>query len=104
MDFPGGSVIKNLPANAGDRDSIPDLGRSPGKETATHSSILVSEISWTEKPGKLWSMGSQRVRHELATERQQSKNINILKNHHCRNFLGGPVVKTPPLPIQEAWV
>ena len=42
------------------------------------------------------------VRHELATEQQQSKNINILKNHHCRNFLGGPVVKTPPLPIQEA--
>ena len=58
MGFPGGSVIKNLPANAGDKGSIPDLGRSPGKETAT-SSILVSEISWTEKPGKLWSMGSQ---------------------------------------------
>ena len=30
MGFPGGSVIKNLPANAGDVGSIPELGRSPG--------------------------------------------------------------------------
>ena len=28
--FPGGSVIKTLPANAGDADSVPGLGRSPG--------------------------------------------------------------------------
>ena len=28
-DFPGGTVVKNLPANAGDTGSIPDLGRSP---------------------------------------------------------------------------
>ena len=34
------------------------------KETATHSSILAWRISWTEKPGGLQSMGSQRVRHE----------------------------------------
>ena len=31
MDFPGGSVVKNLPANAGDAGSIPGLGRSPGE-------------------------------------------------------------------------
>jgi len=31
MGFPHGSVIKNLPANAGDADLIPGLGRSPGK-------------------------------------------------------------------------
>ena len=31
MDFPGGSVVKNLPANAGDLGSIPRLGRSPGE-------------------------------------------------------------------------
>ena len=29
--FPGGSVVKNLPANAGDPDSIPGSGRSPGE-------------------------------------------------------------------------
>ena len=29
LGFPGGSVVKNLPANAGDSDSIPESGRSP---------------------------------------------------------------------------
>ena len=38
------------------------------KEMATHSSILAWEIPWTEKPGRLQSMGSQRVRHNLATK------------------------------------
>ena len=32
LGFPGGSVIKNPPANAGDADLIPGLGRSPGEE------------------------------------------------------------------------
>ena len=31
MSFPGGSVVKNLPANAGEAGSIPGLGRSPGE-------------------------------------------------------------------------
>ena len=34
------------------------------KEMATHSSIFAWKISWTEKPGGLQSMGSQRVRHD----------------------------------------
>ena len=34
------------------------------KEMATHSSILAWKIPWTEKPGRLWFMGSQRVRHD----------------------------------------
>ena len=34
------------------------------KEMATHSRILVWRISWTEEPGRLQSMGLQRVRHE----------------------------------------
>ena len=34
------------------------------KETATHSSILTWEIPWTEEPGRLHSMGSQRVGHD----------------------------------------
>ena len=32
----------------------------------THSLFLVRKISWTEEPGTLWSMGSQRVRHDLS--------------------------------------
>ena len=41
--FPGGSVVKNLPTNVGDVGSIPESGRSPGEENATHSSILSVE-------------------------------------------------------------
>ena len=40
------------------------------KEMATHSSILAWEISWTEEPGWLQSMGSQRLRYDLATKQQ----------------------------------
>ena len=53
---PGGSVVKNPPANAGDVSLIPGSGRSPGKEMATHSIILTWEIPWTEEPGGLQSM------------------------------------------------
>ena len=38
------------------------------KEMATYSSILAWEVPWTEEPGRLQSMGSQRVGHDLATE------------------------------------
>ena len=51
-------TVKNLPANAGDLDSIPGSGRDPlEKEIATHSSILAWRIPWTEELGRLWSMG-----------------------------------------------
>ena len=38
--------------------------RSLDKEMATHSSILAWRIPWTEEPGGLWSMGSQRLTHD----------------------------------------
>ena len=61
------SVVKNLPANAGDvRDagSIPGLERSPEEGMATYSSILAWRIPWTEEPGRLQSIALQRVRHD----------------------------------------
>ena len=112
LGFPGGSVVKNPPASAGDAGLIPELGRTPGegngnplqysclessmhtgawwatvyglaksqtrlsdftftfhfhaleKEMATHSSVLAWRIPWTEKPGRLQSMGSHRVGHD----------------------------------------
>ena len=51
--FPGSSVVKNLPANAGDSGSILGSGRSLEEEMATHSSIPAWEISWTQEPGRL---------------------------------------------------
>ena len=41
------------------------------KEMATHSSILAWEMPWTEEPGRIQSMGSQRVGHNLAPKQQQ---------------------------------
>ena len=43
-----------------DMVSIPGSGRSPGKWNATHAGILAWEIAWTEEPGGLQSMGSQK--------------------------------------------
>ena len=59
MVFPGGSMVKNLPANAEDLGSIPGLGRSPGEGNGSLSSIFAWQISWTEEPGGLESMGVQ---------------------------------------------
>ena len=64
VGFPGGSVAKNLPANAGDTGSTPGLGRSPGEGNGNHSSILAWKIPWTKEPGELCSMGSLRVGHD----------------------------------------
>ena len=56
-------MVKNPPAKAGVlRDVVLGLGGSLGKEMATYFSILAGRIPWTEEPGGLWSMGSQRVR------------------------------------------
>ena len=56
--------------------------QSPGQEDplememATHSSILAWKIPWTEEPGGLESMGSQRVRHERVTEHACFRKLN----------------------------
>ena len=64
MVFPGGSVVKNLPAKQ--QRQIQSLGWEDllEKEMATHSSILTWEIPCTEDPGRLQSMESQRVRND----------------------------------------
>ena len=56
-------MVKNLPVLQ--ENEVRSLGREDplGKGMATHSSILAWRIPWTEEPGRLHSMGSQRVRH-----------------------------------------
>ena len=58
VGFPGGTVVKNPPADAGDTG---DLGSVPGVGDGTHSRILAWRISRAEEPGGLQSIGSQRV-------------------------------------------
>ena len=65
MIFPGGSDSQESACNVGDPGSIPGLGRSPGE-----GNNYPLQYSSLENPvdrgfsGRLWSMGSQRVRHD----------------------------------------
>ena len=68
--FPGGSESTQSACNAG----YPGL--IPGEGNGYHSSIRAWRVPWTEDPGWLQSMGSQRVRHDLATEQQQGEKNN----------------------------
>ena len=80
--FPGGSVVKNLPANAGDAGSIPGWGTSLGKGIGNplqysclenpmdRGAWQGSHVHGIAKSHPM-SMGSQRVSHDLATKQQQ---------------------------------
>ena len=60
------TVVKNPPANAGDtKMQVQSLGQVDPleEEMTTHSSIIAWKIPWTEEPGRLQSLGLQRVRH-----------------------------------------
>ena len=67
VGFPGGTEGKASACNAGDLGLIPGSGRPLEKEMATHFNILAWWIPWTEEPGRLRSMGSERVGHDWAT-------------------------------------
>ena len=89
--FPGGSHVKNLPAVQETRAQSLDREDPLEKGMATHSSILAWRILWTEEPGGLQSMESQRIRHDRAT---------YTHTHHryCVIFLLGV-----PHNIGETW-
>ena len=66
MDFPDGSLIKNLPANAGAQEmQVQSLGQEDllEEEMATHSSILALKMPWREEPSGLQPM-CHRVEHD----------------------------------------
>ena len=80
--LPRCSVVKNLPARAGVAGSILGSEDPLEKEMATHSIILGWEIPWTEKPARLQSMGPQKLRHDLATEREHVPSPHAVR-HEC---------------------
>ena len=57
-------MVKSLPANTGDLDSIPESGRSPGGGDGNPLQYSRLGNPWTEEPGGLSSTGSQRARHD----------------------------------------
>ena len=71
LGFPRGSAVKNLFCSvgaSGDTGSILGQKDPLEDEMATHSSILAWRIPGTGEPGGLYSIRSQRVRHDWATE------------------------------------
>ena len=69
MDFPGGSESKASAYKCGGLTWVQSLGQKDllEKEMATHSSTLAWKIPWTEEPGRLQFMGSQRVGQDWVT-------------------------------------
>ena len=80
-------VAKNMPAGARDiGDRVRSLGQEDHlEEMASHSSILAWRIPWTEEPGGLQSIGSQRVGHHCRL------------NTHTRPYTRDP--SAPPYPF-----
>ena len=79
-DFPGGSVVKSLPANAED---IWSLGQEDAleEEMATQSNILAWKIPWIEEPGGLQYLGLQRVILYWGTERMHTHTQTHTRTH-----------------------
>ena len=77
-------MVKNPPANA--EMLVLSLGREDPleEEMATHSSILAWRIPWTEEPGGLQSMGSQRTR--LKQLSMHARALPALTVHRARSF------------------
>ena len=64
VDWEGAAQVKASAWNAGDPGSILGQEDPLEKEMATHSSTLAWRIPWREEPGRLQSIGLQRVRHD----------------------------------------
>ena len=66
-------MVKNPPAKAGDMSLIP-VGKIYWKRKWQYTPVFLAwEILWTEEPGRLYSLGSQRVGHDLETTKQQEE-------------------------------
>ena len=69
---PGGSVVKNLPANAGDADSIPGLEKTPWRRKWQPTSVFLAGKSHSQRSLADYSpWGRKRVRHDTGTKQQR---------------------------------
>jgi len=79
MGFPGGSVVKNPPANAGDSGLIPGSERSPEVGNGNHPSILAWKIPWTEEPDGPWGCKeSYTTEHTYTTHNKESRKMVLM--------------------------
>ena len=99
MGFSGDSESKESTCNM-QKTQVQSQGKEDPLDQGivTHSSILTWRIPWTKKPGRLQSMGSQRVRHDWATNtsvRFSSVAQSCLTPHNPMNC------STPGLPVHH---
>ena len=95
VSFPGSSVVKNPPAIWETRVQSLSQADHMEKEMATYSSTFAWGIPWAEEPGRLQSMGSQKVGRNLLTNQQKQQtewwllrgirkdNKNFLHTYQC---------------------
>ena len=99
-------TVKHLPTTG--ETQVQSLGQEDPleKKMATHSSVLAWKIPWTEEPGRLQSMGSQRIGHDWATSlsflflfclAQASGVIELLRGQLC-NYTEVSLWKSGSLP------
>ena len=98
--FPGRSDGKVSAYNVGDLGSIPGSGRSPEEGNGNPLQYSCLENPWTEDPGRLQSMGSQRVRHDWAISLHFRLVLTFLPRSKCLliSWLQSPsaVILEPP--------
>ena len=85
--------VKNLPANTGDMGSIPGLGRSPGEGDGNPLQYSCLGNPMDRGAWQVQSMGSQRVRHDLATKQQQQCSVTNIIPLIPINILNIPINK-----------
>ena len=73
-------MVKILSVSAGDEGSIPGLGRSSGEGNVNPLQYSCLEIPRTGEPGGLQAMESQRVRHNLVTEKNNKREKKLIRN------------------------
>ena len=90
-------MVKSLPAMW--ETGVQSLGQEDPleKKMATHSSMLAWEIPWTEEPGRTVSMGSQRVRHDWATNTLYTV-CDIISCLQMRKLISREFNPPPPRP------
>ena len=91
-------MVNNLPAMQKTR--VQSLGQEDAleKEMTTHSSILACRIPWTEEPGGLQSVGSQRVWHDWATN---TSHTILFKTHFYLYSLATPGLSCPEIQVPD---
>ena len=98
-------MVKNLPAMQ--ETWVQSLGQDDSleKKMATHSSILAGRIPWTEEPGRLQSMGSQRVGPNWATNIHTLAFIQIdTRSTHNLSCEIKDVSRNYQMPVDQGWI